>query len=404
MQKAKSAVSFLQNDWANSLGWMLVHSLWQHFLIALLCALLLFFTKKASSQTRYLIAFGGILSALFTSSATLYQYLQASTRIVLGSASENNLPTFINRVDELNIAGLINQHMSSIMLVWLLGIVIYGLKALFSYYSCQQLKTKNLTDTPDKWRTIFTKLAAQIGITKHIELRISLTAITPCVMGYVKPVVLLPFQLLLSMNQQQIEAILLHELAHVQRQDYLFGIIQLLVKSLFFFNPFLHWLSAQMDREREHACDDLAVTINQDPLLFANTLKELAHMNNKQFIAMNISGNKPLLARITRLFHQKPVPIQSKNAVAGNLLCVFSGVLIACCVTAAPDLAEKMISLDVNETKVSEVISEVNKKCNLGGSIVTDSDEKVTLKLDNISCQDAIQLLNDFVDEKPGKA
>lgn len=209
-------------------------------------------------------------------------------------------------------------------------------------------------------------------------------------------------KLLLGMDQQQIEAILLHELAHIRRQDYLLGIIQTLIKAIFFFNPFLLWIASQMDKEREHACDDIAVAVNQNPLLFANTLKELAEMNIDQKMTMNITGKKLLLNRITRLFNKHEKKTIPKHNIAASITILFTSLVLAICVNAAPDKGnDKKISIDVADTAVSEVLKEVNKKCGTSETLATKNDGKMTLLLDEISCNQAIQLLKDFAAEKP---
>lgn len=396
--------SFLQQDWINSLGWTLLHSLWQHALIALCCTMLLFANRHRSASSQYLIALCGLVISAFISAITFYKYQRASTEIIIQPLQATNLTQLISNSEILSIVDIINAHTDSIAFLWLAGVIVYGLKILWAYKTCQQLKNQSFTTTPEKWQGIFAQLATKVGVSPKAELRISLAASIPCAIGHLKPVVLLPMKLLLGMDQQQIEAILLHELAHIRRQDYLLGLIQTLIKAVFFFNPFLHWISSQMDREREHACDDIAVAVSQNPLLFSNTLKELAEMNINQKIAMNITGKKLLLIRITRLFNKRKKATTPKHNLAGGIAILFTSLTLAICVNAAPDNGrDKKISIDVADTAVSEVMKEVNKKCGTNEVLASNSDGKVTLVLDDISCQQAIQLLQDFADEKPAQ-
>ena len=395
------AMTLQQQDWINSLGWMLLHSLWQHALIALCCALLLFFGRQYGANSRYLIALGSVVLAVFTSIITFYKYLQASTEIIMRPLQTDKLIPLFNNSDSPRLIDFINAHIDGITFIWLFGIILYGFRMLFDYRACQHLKNKHLTNTPEKWQKVCESLAQKIGIKSNIELRISVIAMTPCVIGYLRPVVLLPMKILLGMNQQQIEMILLHELAHIRRQDYLVGLLQTLIKAFFFFNPFLHWISSQMDKEREHACDDIAVAISQNPLLFANTLKELAEMSIKQNIAMNIIGNKLLLSRITRLFKPREKRSTTKNGLVASLLILITSLVVAVCVNAAPNNDNnKIISLDVSNTAVQEVMAEVNKKCGTNEVLSSNNNDEVTLLLEDISCDKAIQLLKDFVAEE----
>ncbi len=392
----ESVMNIVQQDWIHSLGWALLHSLWQHALIALCCGLTLVSLRQENANYRYLVAAGSSVLALFTSTITFYKYQKDNSEIVMRPLATNEPATPFSHSTIGGIVDFINAYLSNITLLWLLGVVIYAIKILFDYNNCQHLKNNNLTATPEKWQIIFDSLAHKIGIKSTIELRISLIAMAPCVIGHLKPVVLLPIKILLGMNQQQIEAILLHELAHIRRQDYLLGIVQTFIKAIFFFNPFLIWISSQIDREREHACDDIAVTINQNPILFANTLKELAEMNYNQKIAMNITHRKHLLQRITRLFDARKNKPSTTTRSTASLSILLTGLLVALCVNATSDNSGKTISLDVTKISAHEVMKEVNKKCGTTEVLAKADNDEVSLKLEDITCKDAIKLLKDF--------
>ncbi|WP_310074408.1 M56 family metallopeptidase [Cellvibrio fibrivorans] len=391
----------LRQDWINSLGWTLLHSLWQYAIIAASCALLLLFTKHFSANTRYLIALGSLILSALISAITFYNYQQASAEIIMRPVQPVAAIPFLAEKNLFSLVNFINEHINSLVIIWLCGFLVYSLKTLLDYRYCQLIKNQHITSTPEQWQSLFATLAAKVGVNPNIELRISTMAITPCVIGYFKPVILLPISVLMGMNQQQIEVILLHELAHARRQDYAIGLVQTIIKTLFFFNPFLHWISHKIDKEREHACDDIAVAISKDPLLFANTLKEFANMNINQRSAMNITGNKLLLTRITRLFNKKQRATKSRYSLVASLLIIFSSVVITVCAHAKPE-NEKTISLNVAEVAAQDVMREVNKKCGSNETLVANANEKVTLVLEDISCKQAIQLLKDFSEGTAG--
>lgn len=400
----QTLTGILQQDWINSLGWTLLHSLWQYALIAIFCALLLFFTKAFSANARYLIALASLVIGALISTLTFYKYQQASEEIIMQPVQQSAAAQFFSENTTFSLVRLIDEHIDSIVIAWLCGFLVYGLKIFFDYRYCQQLKNYHLTPTPQKWQHLFAALAAKVGVSHKIELRISTLTVAPCVIGYLKPVVLLPVGLLLGMNQQQIEVILLHELAHARRNDYLVGLIQTLIKILFFFNPFLRWISNQMDIEREHACDDIAVAISQNPLLFANTLKEFADMNINQKLVMNISGKKLLLTRITRLFSNNEKVTTAKNSLLASILIFFTGLILTLCVNAAPEnISDKKISLSITNIPVQDVLKEVNKKCSTNEVLTANANESLTLVLEDISCKDTIKLLRDFAAESPAK-
>ncbi|MDZ4262964.1 MAG: M56 family metallopeptidase [Pseudomonadota bacterium] len=390
----------LQQDWINSLGWTLLHSLWQYALIAISCALLLLFTRNFSSNTRYLIALGSLVLGTLISAITFYHYQQASVQIILQPAKQTAAITLFASENLFGLVSVINDHINNLVVIWLVGFLVYSLKTLLDYRYCQHLKNKHIIATPEQWQSIFAMLVDKVGASPNIRLRISTIAASPCVIGHFKPVVLLPIAVLMGMNQQQVEMILLHELAHARRQDYVIGLAQTIIKTLFFFNPFAHWISNQIDKEREHACDDIAVAISKNPILFAHTLKEFATMNINQKPAMNINGNKLLLTRITRLFNKHERVPKSRHSLLASLIIMLSSIVITVCANAKPE-NDKTISLNVTKVAVQDVMTEVNKKCGTDEVLVTKRNGEVTLLLEDISCDLAIQLLKDFAAESP---
>lgn len=397
----QSILHILRQDWINSLGWTLLHSLWQYAIIAASCALLLLFTKHFSANTRYLIALGSLILSALISAITFYNYQQASTEIILHSTKQFAATPFFAEKNLFNLVSFINQHINSLVVIWLCGFLVYSLKTLRDYRYCQQIKNQHISSTPEQWQSLFAALVAKVGVNPRIELRISTFAIAPCAIGYFKPVILLPVVVITGMTQAQTEMILLHELAHARRQDYAIGLVQTIIKTLFFFNPFLRWISNQIDKEREHACDDIAIAISKNPVLFAHTLKEFANMSINQKPAMQITGNKLLLTRITRLFNNNERATKSGYSVVASLLIILSSVVVTVCANAKPD-NEKTISLNVAEVAVQEVLVEVNKKCGSNETLAANANEKITLVLEDISCNKAIELLKDFAEGSAG--
>lgn len=397
----QTILHILRQDWVNSLGWTLLHSLWQYAIVAAGCALLLLFTKHFSANTRYLIALGSLVLGALISAITFYNYQQASAEIIMHSPEQiTAIPVFVEK-NLFSLVSFINEHINSLVVIWLCGLLVYSLRTLLDYRYCQQIKNQHIISTPEQWQSLFATLVAKIGANPNIELRISTLAIAPCAIGYFKPVILLPLAVSTSMTQAQIEMILLHELAHARRQDYAIGLVQTIIKTLFFFNPFLRWISNQIDKEREHACDDIAVAISKNPVLFAHTLKEFATMHTNQKATMNITGNKLLLTRITRLFGNNAQAKKSTYSLLASVLIMISGLIFTLCANAKPE-NEKTISLNVADVAVQEVLVKVNKKCGSNETLAANTNEKITLVLEDISCKQAIQLLKDFAEGAAG--
>jgi hypothetical protein len=180
------------------------------------------------------------------------------------------------------------------------------------------------------------------------------------------------------------------------------ALMQTTIKTLYFFNPFLLWISAQLDKEREHACDDIAVSINQDPLLFANTLKEFAAMSINVTPSLNIQGNKLLMSRITRLFAPRIPTSNAKNTLLATLIILLTGGVGSLYVNASDTSdvgSEKIISVKVENLPPSEAfaaaIAQVNEQCGTHVEIapITNNDGVRMLNLPAVTCANAIARL-----------
>jgi beta-lactamase regulating signal transducer with metallopeptidase domain len=135
------------------------------------------------------------------------------------------------------------------------------------------------------------------------------------------------------MEPAQVEAILLHELAHIQRSDYLVNFLQTLLETLFFFNPAVWWLSSLIRAEREHCCDDLALAHMTNQMAY---LKALVHFEEYRLStprqAVAFGGSRGVLTRMERI-------ARGKNRALGKLeLAILGFVLLLCTlfIAAAP--------------------------------------------------------------------
>jgi ankyrin repeat protein len=160
---------------------------------------------------------------------------------------------------------------------------------------------------PASWQDKLRELEQQLDLRRVVQYFLSYRVDSPMAFGWLRPVVLFPASLFKTLEDTQIYAILAHELAHVKRNDFLANLLQRLLLTLFFYHPGLWWMSARIEEEREHSCDDLAVRMTKQPIGYAKTLLHLTETQmNKSSVAMgyqgaNPSNRKSFKARITRL-------------------------------------------------------------------------------------------------------
>ena len=312
-----SIASIFPDEVIRAFAWTLIHSLWQGAIIALLAAGSVIFLRKHRPEIRY--AMLCLLLALFPVmfAGTFIYYYQAkntpdlNAALVQGKsdvyADELNTPSAI-RINEASKwyslpAELIEDQADIMVLIWLLGFFFFVFRFAGSMIYVHRLKSTGLLPLAEIWEQKLSELSTKLELKKKIRLAESLLAKIPLTVGYLKPVILLPIGTLSSVPPQQLEAILLHELAHIRRKDYLINVLQSVVEMFFFYHPAAWWLSRLIREEREHICDDMVVRINEDHINYIKALTTMEELNSKSpMLAHAVTGSrKRLLSRVKRL-------------------------------------------------------------------------------------------------------
>jgi hypothetical protein len=184
---------------------------------------------------------------------------------------------------------------------------------------------------PSEWQEYVAMLCGEMNIRRPVQLLESALAQTPMVLGWLKPVILLPIGAVNHLTPTQVEAILAHEMAHVLRQDYLLNLLQSLVETIFYFNPAVWWVSAQVRTERENCCDDIAVRYCGNSLAYAKALVSLQELQMAApALAMPFSKNKnQLLHRIKRILQPSQNKSNLMEKLSATLLLTVAVVLLS---------------------------------------------------------------------------
>jgi hypothetical protein len=160
-----------------------------------------------------------------------------------------------------------------------------------------------------------------LKINRTIRIYVTEKVISPLTVGFIKPIILLPIASINNLSTEQLETILLHELAHIKRLDFVWNIISTIVTTILFFNPFAHFINATLAKEREYSCDDWVLRSNYQPVQYANALLHLAQLQSNAALALTaVSGKQQLLQRIQRMLGMLPYKKdikQSTWALAG---------------------------------------------------------------------------------------
>ncbi|HTI60714.1 M56 family metallopeptidase [Mucilaginibacter sp.] len=299
----------------------LIHSLWQGVLLAAMAGLIVIWTRKASSALRYnlLIAtlslFAVAIAVTFTWQYKKAENAGAATVIGSGVAPQIQLAAPVvyaglpaaKSAQDISLAdrfnNYLNTHHDTIISIWFLIVCMRCLQLSFGLYGTYRLKRVNVATVKDDWMQRVMQLAAALGISQSITLLESGLAKVPMVIGNLKPVILVPIGLLAALSAEEVEAILIHELAHIKRRDYLVNVLQSLVEIVFFFNPAVLWVSELIKTERENCCDDLALAQNNNKVNYIRALVSCEeYQTSLPAYAMAFPGGRStLLDRVKRL-------------------------------------------------------------------------------------------------------
>ncbi|NKB69048.1 MAG: M48 family metalloprotease [Candidatus Latescibacteria bacterium] len=339
--------TLLSDNGINALGTMLLHFIWQGFTIAaVLAGARVFIT---SPRLRYWVASLALLSmvglAVFTfvsqrvetgthsvpSPRPLAAPLELESPVVIsgGTATTPSLPALGGTPDLWShLSTKLQTHSDKIVIAWLVGVFLLTVRLLGGCWTCIRLKRTGTRPLPHPWQARVEALTQQLNIRHKVTVVTSALATVPMVVGAFRPVVLVPISTFLGLAPDQLEAVLIHELAHIRRYDNLVNLLQRMVETVFFFHPAVWWVSGCIRTEREHCCDDTAARAS-DPQRYAHALVTLEALRSPRLAVAATDGD--LLARIKRLLANAPVRTTDKPSplTITNLLGTFAILALA---------------------------------------------------------------------------
>jgi beta-lactamase regulating signal transducer with metallopeptidase domain len=293
----------------DALGWTLLHFLWQGALAAVALAALQTLCRRATPQARYLLAALTLLAMLAAPMITYWTLRSQAPGVTHGAAawSRTAVPFVVDagtpapRVEAPDLRERVEPILPALVGLWGSGVLLLSLRSLGGWALARRLTRAGLRTVPAEVDTLLARLVEALPVSAPVRLFESALVAVPTVVGWLRPVVLLPASALAGLSVAQLELILAHELAHVRRRDYLVNLVQTAAETLLFYHPAVWWVSHRMRVEREHCCDDLAVAACGNALIYAHTLAELEERRSgTPALAMAASGGA-LLARVARL-------------------------------------------------------------------------------------------------------
>jgi GWxTD domain-containing protein len=212
---------------------------------------------------------------------------------------------------------------------WIAGVVVFHLRSVAGWMAAQRVRDRGVCRAPDPWPQRLQYFSARLRVSKPVALLETCLADVPVVIGYLRPVILVPVGMLAGMPAAQVEAILLHELAHIQRRDYLVNLLQTVVQGFLFYHPAIWWISGVIRDERENCCDDLVVAASGDAREYAAALAALEQSRWAANQAALAATGGSLVKRIRRLLYQPEGLALAPFLSAGILTIAVAGGLVA---------------------------------------------------------------------------
>jgi TonB family protein len=292
---------------AQALSSALLHFVWQGVVVAFLLWAALILLRRSSAQARYMascIALAALVVLPAITAWVVYARPAAALPVANGVAAlvqPGTLPAAPSAPSMPWIAIL----QSWALPVWSLGVLLFSIRLV---WGCRQVSLLRRRGGPADagLMTLVAALAKRLGVEREVRVLIASHAESPSVVGWFRPVILVPAATLLGLATDQLEAVLAHELAHIRRHDYIVNMLQTLAETLLFYHPAVWWASARMRHERELCCDDMAVRCCGDAICYARALTRLERLRlTRPSMAMSSTGGS-MLYRVRRLVGAAP--------------------------------------------------------------------------------------------------
>ena len=341
--------SSLWQDVVERTGWVLIHSLWQYLFVAAVMAVITRSMQRGSARSRYCVLVIAMASCVAVplvtwrllpgnaldpqtnrsnSSNRKSSSVLPSDLANLRSGTEHRFPghapgivkTEVATVDRRDtaapteensskprqpwvesIGSLLRPWLAWIVAAWFAGVTLFSLRPLIGWQMLRRLRCTGVSAVSHEVQAALARVSLGLGLRRVVTVLQSTLVPAPVVIGYVRPVILLPVSLLTSIPPSQLEAILAHELAHIRRHDFVINLLQTLMETLFFYHPAVWWLSHRIRIEREHCCDDLVVASIGNTLEYGRALLAIAELRGNRSLFALGAADGSLRSRVRRI-------------------------------------------------------------------------------------------------------
>ena len=310
----------------HSLGWALVHFVWQGTALAAVAAVTMHLCRRAS--VRYVIGVGTLGLMLAAPVATfLFLGRPASAKPATFSASRPQ----IGLIEGTPAASALTPTSSGVpspdkflwlIEAWLGGVAFFSLRTAGAFILLERQQRRQSVPVGGRLLEVCVALQRRVGLDRAVRFCQCKWLQAPAVIGWFRPVVLLPIAALTGLSPEQLESVIAHELAHIKRFDVFVNVFQICVETLLFYHPAVWWLNRRIRTEREHCCDDMAIVLCGNAVQYARALTLMEEWRSAPVLAM-AANRGPLSERIIRLLGPKQGREGTRRVgLTGSLLCL----------------------------------------------------------------------------------
>ena len=312
------------------LGWTLVHFVWQGLLIGALFFVVNSLLADRSANLRYLWGMVCLAAALLTPAVTIAVLLDAShNSLVTGNSSLAMIGLAAPGASLLlAIRETINEILPLLVLLWGAGVLLLSTRTLIGWRLAHKLCRRGVRPLTDTLQSSVDSMMQQFRLSRTLTVLESAVVRVPTVVGWLKPVILLPASVVLRMDSRQLAMVIAHELGHIRRYDYLLNLFQVAVETILFYHPVVRWISSQVRQERENCCDDLVIRTCGQPVVYAKALANLEGLRQGLPEPAIAATGGDLLERVRRIVHgASRKPRNGKSSLVITLLVGLAAVL-----------------------------------------------------------------------------
>src|SRR5215470_4391397 len=328
--------SLFAPDTMRTLGWSLLHFVWQGFALAAIASIAMTFFRRASA--RYIIGVFTLFAMVTSVAMTFVLLLNSQSALQATEAAATPVVVFAQKTIFGHSAqpafsgipsakSLFAQALPLLVEFWLAGVLFFALRTAGGFLYLERLRRAASVSVAPALLAKCRELQARLGLQRVIRFCECRWLDAPAVIGYFRPVVLLPVRALTGLTEDQIEAVIAHELAHIRRFDAFVNLFQVAAESLLFFHPAVWWLNKRVRAERENCCDDVAVAACGNHLGYARALTTMEEWRATPAFSLAANGG-PLAARISRILGLRHAS-ESRTAGLGAAFACFGAAIVA---------------------------------------------------------------------------